>query len=332
MPFKIGQRSQSSYLRGSISAFELFDTALSRDQIAWRMKRAVVSHVDRVKNSDLGSDADAAAIAFVGQSDGNQQALAKLVSRRKKLLGSQQTTMVMRERPGGYRPTWQLNRGQYDQPLKDVDLWPSIPDVLPALAETQPKNRLGLARWLVDDRNPLVARVIVNRAWMKFFGRGLVDAPDNFGVQGNPPSHPKLLDWLAEDFRRNGWDLKRLHRQIVLSATYQQSSDATPKKLEIDRDNRWLSRGPRYRLSAEQIRDSALMFAGLLTTKMGGPSVFPYQPDGLWNEVSLNGNLRFKRDTGEKLFRRSMYTYWKRSAPARPGCWSISARRSSPPS
>ena len=243
-------------------------------------------------------------------------AKAELAARRKKLIASQQTTMVMRERNGEYRPTWELNRGQYDQPKKDVDLWPGVPAALPQLADDQPKNRLGLARWLVDDRNPLVARVIVNRAWLKFFGRGLVDPPDNFGVQGAPPSHPELLDWLADDFRSHGWDLKRLHRQIVLSATYQQASEATATKIQVDRENRWFSRGPRYRLSAEQIRDSALLISGLLNTEIGGPSVFPYQPDGLWDELAGGANNGpYKQSSGRDLYRRSLYTYRKRTVP-----------------
>ncbi|WDI45192.1 DUF1553 domain-containing protein [Bremerella sp. P1] len=314
--FKIGQRSQSSHLRGKISQFSLYDSVLTDEQVALKMKLDVIQHVDRVAKSGLDSTADDAALDFLEFSNSLQSEKAKLLEQRKQLIASQQTTMVMRERAGQYRPTWRLNRGQYDQPDKSVDLLPGVPEALPPLTEDQPRNRLGLARWLVDERNPLVARVIVNRAWMKFFGRGLVNPPDNFGIQGSPPSHPELLDWLADDFRSHGWDLKRLHRQIVISATYQQASELTQEKLELDRENRWLSRGPRYRLSAEQIRDGALLMSGLLSKEIGGPSVFPYQPDGLWDELAGGANNGpYKQSSGDDLYRRSLYTYRKRTVP-----------------
>ena len=316
VPFKLGQRFQTSHLRGRISKFALYDSTLSKREVTLAMKQDVLAHLDRVATSGLDSSADDVASAFLDASNEMLSAKAELMAQRKKLIASQQTTMVMRERNGEYRPTWELNRGQYDQPMKDVNLWPSVPAALPPLADDQPKNRIGLAGWLVDDRNPLVARVIVNRAWLKFFGRGLVDPPDNFGVQGSPPSHPDLLDWLADDFRTHGWDLKRLHRQIVLSATYQQASESTQEKLKLDRKNQWRSRGPRYRLSAEQIRDSALLISGLLNKEIGGPSVFPYQPDGLWDELAGGANNGpYKRSSGRDLYRRSLYTYRKRTVP-----------------
>ena len=316
VPFKIGQRNNSAYLRGRISKFNLYDTTLSEKQIALIMKRDVVSHVNQVAKANLEKGADTVAFEFLTITNEMLTAKTRLVAQRKNLTQSQQTTMVMKERSGDYRATWRLNRGQYDQPIKEVDLWPGIPAALPQLTNSQPKNRLGLARWLVDDRNPLVARVIVNRAWQKFFGRGLVNPPDNFGVQGSPPSHPELLDWLTDDFRSHGWNMKRLHRLIVLSATYQQASDVTSKKLKLDRENQWLSRGPRYRLSAEQIRDSALLMSGLLNEEIGGPSVFPYQPDGLWEELAGGANNGpYKRSTGKDLYRRSLYTYRKRTVP-----------------
>lgn len=316
VPFKVGQRNASSHLRGKLSALGFYDEVLTNEQVELLMKQDVVTHIDHVASANLDLSADDAAIDFLGQSMDLQQAKAKLLAQREKLVEAQQTTMVMRERTGDYRPTWQLNRGQYDQPIKDVDLWPGVPKTLPQLSDHQPKNRLGLARWLVDSRNPLVARVVVNRAWLKFFGRGIVDSPDNFGVQGNPPSHPQLLDWLADDFRAHGWDLKRLQRQIVLSATYQQASELTPERLARDRENRWLSRGTRHRLSAEQIRDNALVISGLLNDKIGGPSVFPYQPDGLWEELAGGANNGpYIRSNGQDLYRRSLYTYRKRTVP-----------------
>jgi hypothetical protein len=180
-----------------------------------------------------------------------------------------------------------------------------------------PRNRLGLAQWLVSADNPLTARVIVNRFWQEVFGTGLVKTAEDFGSQGEAPSHPELLDWLAVEFRESGWDVKRFIRMLVTSATYRQSAAASPEKLRTDPENRLLSRGPRFRMDAEMVRDYALAASGLLNPEIGGPSVKPYQPDGIWEAVAMLGsNTRFyKRDEGEKLYRRSLYWFWKRSAP-----------------
>lgn len=184
------------------------------------------------------------------------------------------------------------------------------------MTEDMPRNRLGLAQWLFQKENPLTARVAVNRYWLMLFGTGLVKSPEDFGSQGEFPSHPKLLNWLAVDFRENKWNVKRLIKQIVMSATYRQDSRCTDEVLERDPDNRLLARGPRFRLQSEFVRDNALAISGLLLKdKMGGPGVKPYQPPGLWAEVGLGGNPKFRQDKGEALYRRSLYTYWKRSAP-----------------
>jgi hypothetical protein len=183
--------------------------------------------------------------------------------------------------------------------------------VLPPLSAEKP-DRLALARWLVDERNPLTARVAVNRLWQTLFGVGLVKTAEDFGVQGEWPSHPELLDWLAVEFREGGWDVKRLLRLIVTSNTYRQSSRVTKLLLERDRDNRLLARGPRLRLPAETIRDQALAASGLLVERLGGPSVKPYQPPGLWAELA---DLKYVRDSGQNLYRRGLYTYWKRTVP-----------------
>ncbi len=217
------------------------------------------------------------------------------------------TVMVMEEMTPP-RETHVLIRGQYDHPGETVA--PGTPACLPPRAAGLPNNRLGFARWLVDPSNPLTARVAVNRQWQMLFGQGLVRTTEDFGSQGDRPSHPQLLDWLATEFIRRGWDVKSLDRLIVTSATYRQSSNATRQEIERDPGNRLLARGPRKRLSAEMIRDQALAASGLLVERIGGPSVRPYQPSGLWQD--LNGQT-YKADSGPGLFRRSLYTFWKRT-------------------
>ena len=226
------------------------------------------------------------------------------------------TTVMVMSDVGTMRPTYILERGNYASPMKDREVKMGVPAALPPLPEGAPANRLGLAQWLVRKDHPLTARVAVNRYWYMLFGQGIVRTLEDFGAQGEWPSHPDLLDWLAVDFVESGWNIKRMIKQIVMSNTYQQSSRISPELLQLDPENRLLGRGPRFRLSAEAIRDNALAASGLLNATIGGPSVKPYQPPGLWNEVSLNGGLRFVRDKGEKLYRRGLYTYYKRSAPA----------------
>ena len=180
-----------------------------------------------------------------------------------------------------------------------------------------PRNRMGLAKWLVDKANPLTSRVIVNRYWQEVFGTGLVKTSDDFGSQGGPPSHPELLDWLAVEFRESGWDIKQFFRTLVTSSTYRQSAQTTAEKLEKDPENRLLARGALFRMDGEMIRDHALAASGLLVRKIGGPSVKPYQPQGVWKRVAMpSSNTRiYKQDSGAKLYRRSLYTFLKRSAP-----------------
>ena len=207
-----------------------------------------------------------------------------------------------------------LARGEYDKRLDEVRA--DTPDILPALPEGLPRNRLGLARWLLLAEHPLTSRVTVNRFWQEVFGTGLVRSSGDFGTTGELPSHPELLDWLAVEFRESGWDVKKLFRLMVTSAAYRQSAATTPEKLAKDSANRLLSRGPRFRMDAEMVRDNALAASGLLVRQIGGPSVKPYQPDGVWEAVSMGGNTnRYQRDRGENLYRRSMYWFWKRSAP-----------------
>ena len=213
------------------------------------------------------------------------------------------------------RPTRILDRGLYDAPGKEV--YANTPEVLLPFGKERPANRLGLADWLFDSQHPLTARVAVNRYWQMIFGRGLVDTPDDFGSQGALPSHLELLDWLAVDFMESGWDIKRLLKQMVLSATYRQSAHIKPRKAEADADNRWLARGPQQRLTAEMLRDQALKMSGLLVDRIGGPSVKPYHPEGLWVQVSSGGRYqrKYMQGHGEDLYRRGLYQYWKRIQP-----------------
>ncbi|MFP6613812.1 MAG: PSD1 and planctomycete cytochrome C domain-containing protein [Pirellulales bacterium] len=226
---------------------------------------------------------------------------------------SKPTAMVMAETTPA-RKTFVLARGQYDQPT-DVEVTAGLPAVLGALPKDAKPNRLALARWLIDPSNPLTARVAVNRYWQMYFGTGLVKTPEDFGTQGEPPSHPQLLDWLAIEFVRSSWNVKAMQKLIVMSATYQQSSKVTSKLLQADPNNQLLARGPRFRFPAELIRDNALAVSGLLVNRLGGASVRPYQPPGLWDDVVYQNVPRFQQDHGDKLYRRSMYTYWKRSVP-----------------
>lgn len=205
-----------------------------------------------------------------------------------------------------------LLRGAYDQVGELVAAAP--PAVLHSIPEGAPANRLGLARWLVDPANPLTARVTVNRFWQEIFGTGIVATPDDFGIMGAPPSHPELLDWLALRFIESGWDTKALFKTIAMSSTYRQAALATPEKLERDRDNRLLSRGPRFRMDGEMIRDAALAASGLLSARMGGPGTKPYQPENVWETVGM-GTAKYVRDEGESLYRRTVYNFWKRMAP-----------------
>jgi hypothetical protein len=220
------------------------------------------------------------------------------------------TTMVMQELPQP-RETHVLIRGSHN--VKGDRVAPGVPAVLHPLAPGQPPNRLSLARWLVNPRNPLVGRVTMNRVWAQEFGRGIVETSEDFGVQGEPPSHPELLAWLAEELVRQDWSLKAMHRLIVTSATYRQSSRVTPDRLERDPYNRLFSRGPRFRMEAEMVRDQALALSGLLRRTIGGPSVFPYQPEGIW--FAPYSSERWNESRGGDQYRRGLYTFWRRSAP-----------------
>lgn len=251
--------------------------------------------------------------SVVNQHYQNQtQSLHKLRKKENELISAKPEVMVMRER-SEERKTFILDRGVYDAPTEQV--FPHTPAVLFAFPEELPKNRLGLAKWLLHKENPLTARVVVNQYWEMIFGRGIVATPDDFGNQGEFPSHPELLDWLAVNFMETGWDLKQLLKLMVSSATYQQSSILKENVREKDPSNIWLSRANASRLPAEMVRDQALASSGLLVPKIGGESVKPYQPKGLWRELTAEYANEYIEDTGDNLYRRSLYTIWKRSAP-----------------
>jgi Protein of unknown function (DUF1553)/Protein of unknown function (DUF1549)/Planctomycete cytochrome C len=239
------------------------------------------------------------------------------VARARKQLDEQiPTTLVFREKAGEPKPAYLLKRGEYDQRGEKVGR--ALPAFLPPLPPGAPVNRLGLAQWLIAPNHPLTARVAVNRFWQQLFGTGIVKTAEDFGAQGEPPSHPELLDWLAVQFQEDGWDVKRFMKRLVMSATYRQSSRVTPESLAKDPANRLLAHGPRFRLDAEMLRDQAFFVSGVLVEAVGGPSVKPPQPAGLWEAVAYtdSNTAHFTADTdAEKIHRRSFYTFWKRTAP-----------------
>ena len=240
--------------------------------------------------------------------------LAPLKAERDALDKAIPATFIYRdiEKP---RESFVMIRGQYNKPGERV--FPGTPAIFPPLPKGDATNRLALARWLVDPQHPLTARVAVNRFWQQFFGVGIVKTANDFGSQGEPPTHPELLDWLATTFQQDGWDVRKLVKLFVLSSTYRQSSQVTPAALAADPENRWLARAPRFRLDAEVIRDNALFVSGLMSHTIGGKGVRPYQPENIWEPVAYSGsNTRvYKQDSGDALYRRSLYTFWKRTAP-----------------
>jgi hypothetical protein len=244
-----------------------------------------------------------------------QDEVAKNEAQIKKIESAAATTLIFKERKD-LKAAFLLNRGEYDQKRNEVKR--GTPAVLPPFPTDAPQNRLGLAKWLTTSSHPLTARVAVNRFWQQVFGIGLVKTAEDFGSQGEQPSHPDLLDWLSVTFMEEGWDVKKTMKRLVMSAAYRQSSRVSPELIDVDPENRLVSRGPRFRLDAEMLRDQALAYANLLNNKIGGPSVKPPQPDGLWFAVGYSGSntVRFKSDQGaERVHRRSLYTFIKRTAP-----------------
>jgi uncharacterized protein DUF1553 len=318
---QIGNKTLGKPFKGGIDDLRLYDRALDGaevEQLAVHYPiRTILSGVSGKRTRDeIGRVRDY--FLTYAAPDSLQTLYAELKNLRKEkesLDKSIPTVMVMSEMEKP-RETFILGRGDYRNQTEKVS--PGVPAVLSPLPQDAPANRLGLARWLVSPAHPLTARVAVNRYWQMYFGLGIVKTSENFGVQGEPPVNPELLDWLATEFIRIGWDVKAIQRLIVTSATYRQSSRITPVLLERDPENRLLARGPRMRLPAETVRDNALAVSGLLNKEIGGPSVFPYQPKGLWDELAFGDGFSaqsFTPSTNKDLYRRSMYTFWKRTVP-----------------
>ena len=310
MPFRIGAGAGLTY-QGGIQQVRVWKRALSSREASTLAVRANLAELAKRKQR-TPAEQSKLALAFEQQYlptrlAGLRAASVAADQAYNKYLATVPTVMVMEEGPA--KDTFVLNRGAYDQRGAKVEA--AVPGALPPLPPGAPANRLTLAQWLVNRDNPLTARVQVNRLWQNFFGIGLVKTVDDFGSQGEWPSHMELLDWLAVEFMESGWDLQHIERLIVSSRAYRRASTSSSELLAKDPENRWLARGPRLRLAAPFIRDQALAVSGLLVNKLGGPSVKPYQPEGLWQELA--GGAGYKADKGEGLYRRSLYTYWKRT-------------------
>jgi hypothetical protein len=320
VPLKVGQRHTSSPLNGVlIQDLRLYDKALSPPDVERLVKGTRAAWLaGKPAGKRTAAETNELFEWWLPGMDKDYQALTVRLSEARReeaaIRARGAVAHVMQERDGE-ATAYVLFRGEYDKRRDQVKA--ATPASLPPMPSDLPRNRLGLAKWLVRPENPLTARVTVNRFWQEVFGTGLVRTSGDFGVTGEPPSHPELLDWLAVEFRESGWDVKKFFKLVVTSAAYRQSAAVTAAKREKDPANRLLSRGPRYRMDAEMVRDYALAASGLLVRKIGGPSVKPYQPSGVWEAVAMIGsNTRdYKRDRGDSLYRRSMYTFWKRAAP-----------------
>ncbi len=296
---------ENGIFRGVVDDIKIYSRALSQHEVI------VASGIDRKVDNDI---LKSSAIKLSGGYQNIVKERQKLIRKRMSLLSELDEVMVMEE-SSVKRKSYAYHRGEYTSPMYEVGA--ETPELLLKFPEEAPKNRLGLAQWLFDSRHPLTARVAVNRYWQMIFGRGIVNTPEDFGVQGALPSHPELLDWLAVEFVESGWNVKELVKKMVLSATYRQSSVTTPENSSRDIANIYLARGSSYRLQAEIIRDNALAASGLLVHDIGGESVRPYQPEGLWIEKGNFSHklLKYVESKGDSLYRRSLYTFLKRTSP-----------------
>ncbi|MGE3314598.1 MAG: DUF1553 domain-containing protein [Planctomycetaceae bacterium] len=318
---RIGQRQNSSLFDGgAVQDVRIYGRSLEAGEVKSIAAIAAIRAVLATEEAKRTPEQQTSLYDYyLNTHDPEYPALTKAVSvletERETIKARSPVTHIQQERMDSPAMANILKRGEYDKVGEQVSAAP--PAALHPMPKGAPSNRLGLAQWLVDPANPLTARVTVNRYWQEIFGRGLVPTPEDFGVAGAQPSHPELLDWLAVEFRESGWDVKKLFKLMLMSSTYRQAAIATPEKLEKDSDNSLLSRGPRFRMDAEMVRDGSLAASGLLSTKMYGPGLRPYQPDGIWDIVGLpGGDTRdYKQGKGEDLYRRTIYNFWKRMAP-----------------
>jgi len=318
VPLLMGSDGDQGLFEGSIAEFAVHSRAISAEEA--RLVAAWPQIVDarKVKASEQSAaQKESLRLYFSNHSDAAyRDALRELASvnaELKTIENRSETALIMEDRAETKPTANVLFRGLYDQPRDAVSA--NVPSVLPPMPASLPRNRLGLAEWMVEPSNPLTARVAVNRFWQQIFGVGIVKTTEDFGSQGEAPSHPELLDWLAVEFRESGWDVKNLIRLMVTSATYRQT--AVQSKDQKDPENRLLARGPRFRMDAEMVRDLALAASGLLVSRVGGPPAKPYQPSGVWEATSMkeSNTKNYVQDKGDNLYRRSLYTLWKRSAP-----------------
>jgi hypothetical protein len=320
VPLRVAQRNTTSPLNGlGLQDLRIYNRALADGEVEQLARGSRAAHILAKPAAKRSAPEKAELLSWwlTGEDEGYRSAQANLTR-------LQQEEAAIRARGGiayvsAEKPekpmAYILFRGDYDKRRDAVEA--NTPAVLPAMPAELPHNRLGFAKWLMQPNHPLTARVTVNRFWQEVFGTGIVRTTGDFGATGEPPTNPELLDWLAVDFRENDWDIKRFFKLLVTSAAYRQSALTTAEKREKDPNNTLLSRGPRFRMDAEMIRDYALTASGLMVQKLGGPSVRPYQPEGVWEAVAMIGsNTRdYRRDNGAALYRRSMYTFWKRAAP-----------------
>jgi len=320
-PLRIGQRSQGQFFDGgAVQDVRIYSRSLSAGEVQALAGSAPIQTILATTAKDRTPQQRATLFNYFLATQDTEFArlskqLARRQSERKAIDDRSPVTHIQTEKMKTQPLAYVLMRGQYDK--KGEQVAAATPAVLHPLPAGKPNNRLGLAYWIVDAKNPLTTRVTVNRFWQQVFGQGIVVTPENLGITGAVPSHPELLDWLAVEFRESGWDVKHVFKLMLMSATYRQAALTTPVKLDKDRDNTLLSRGPRFRMDAEMVRDYALSASGLLSAKMYGPGTRPYQPGGIWDIVGLPGGdtRNYVQDKGENLYRRTIYHFWKRMAP-----------------
>jgi hypothetical protein len=320
-PLRIGQRSTDQVLEdGRLQDVRIYERRLTTNEVAALAKVAPLQYVLGIPADRRTKEQSAALFdSWLTTRDpifsDRTKQLAALTREQDAIKARNPVTHIQREKTNSMPMAFVLFRGEYDKQKDKVVA--DVPGVLHRLPANAPTNRLGLAQWVSSAENPLTARVTVNRFWSEVFGTGLVKTSEDFGITGDAPVNQELLDWLAVEFRESGWNMKHMFELMLTSAAYKQSAEASPEKLEKDPANRLLSRGPRFRMDAEMIRDYALAVSDLMVAKIGGAPVKPYQPDGVWEAVAMpeSNTKKYKRDTGEGLYRRSMYTFWKRAAP-----------------